>query len=90
MMVLYLYLYLSKSLNKIGRYGIVISADIAVYSKGPARPTGGAGAIAILVGPNAPIVFDNVRATYMENAYDFYKPDPCTYNRFFFLNPFFQ
>lgn len=47
-----------------------------MYPKGPARPTGGAGAIAILVGPNAPLVFDNVRSTFMDEAYDFYKPDP--------------
>ncbi len=60
----------------IGRYGIVVSADIAVYPKGPARPTGGAGAIAMLIGPNANIVIDDVRATFMDNAYDFYKPDP--------------
>jgi hydroxymethylglutaryl-CoA synthase len=60
----------------IGRYGIILSADIAVYPKGPARPTGGAGAIAMLIGPNAPLVFDDVRATFMDNAYDFYKPDP--------------
>ncbi len=54
----------------------MLSADIAVYPKGNARPTGGAGAIAMLIGPNANIVFGNTRATYMENAYDFYKPEP--------------
>ncbi len=54
----------------------MVSSDIAVYPKGNARPTGGAGAIAILVGPNAPVVFDNVRSTFIDNAYDFYKPDP--------------
>lgn len=54
----------------------MLSADIAVYPKGPARPTGGAGAIAMLIGPNANIVFDNARSTFMDNAYDFYKPDP--------------
>src|SRR5438132_5702224 len=60
----------------IGRYGIVLSTDVAVYTKGPARPTGGVGAIAILIGPDAPIVFDNVRSTFIDHAYDFYKPDP--------------
>lgn len=60
----------------VGRYGLVLSADIAVYPKGPARPTGGCGAIAMLIGPNANIVFDDVRATFMDHAYDFYKPDP--------------
>lgn len=59
-----------------GRFALVVSSDIAVYPKGNARPTGGAGSIAILVGPNAPVVFDNVRSTFIDNAYDFYKPNP--------------
>lgn len=59
-----------------GRLALAVCADIAVYAKGPARPTGGAGAIAMLIGPNAPLVFDRgLRATHMEHAYDFYKPD---------------
>ena len=37
---------------------MVVAADIAVYAKGTARPTGGAGAVAMLVGPNAPLVID--------------------------------
>lgn len=41
-----------------GRNAIVVSGDIAIYSEGPARPAGGAGACAILIGPNAPIVFE--------------------------------
>jgi len=58
-----------------GRLALVVAGDIAVYASGNARPTGGAGAIAMLVGPNAPIVFDKVRATHMAHVYDFYKPD---------------
>lgn len=59
-----------------GRLALVVCGDIAVYAKGSARPTGGAGAVAMLIGPNAPIVFDRgLRATYMKHAYDFYKPD---------------
>ncbi|KAI9101628.1 hydroxymethylglutaryl-coenzyme A synthase C terminal-domain-containing protein [Phlyctochytrium arcticum] len=59
-----------------GRYAIVVAADIAVYKTGGARPTGGAGAVAMLVGPNAPLVVDPaVRASHMEHVYDFYKPD---------------
>lgn len=59
-----------------GRLALVVCGDIAVYAQGSARPTGGAGAIAMLVGPNAPLVFDRgVRSTYMKHAYDFYKPD---------------
>ena len=29
----------------------------------------------MLIGPDAPIVFDPVRGSFMEHAYDFYKPD---------------
>ncbi|KAH8233786.1 hypothetical protein KR026_012450 [Drosophila bipectinata] len=59
-----------------GRLALAVCADIAVYAKGAARPTGGAGAVAMLVGPDAPLVFDRgLRATHMEHAYDFYKPD---------------
>nr|NVI74314.1 HMG coenzyme A synthase [Cucujiformia] len=59
-----------------GKYALVVAADIAVYAKGPARPTGGAGAVAMLIGPNAPLVFDRgVRSVYMRHVYDFYKPD---------------
>jgi hydroxymethylglutaryl-CoA synthase len=59
-----------------GRYAIVICGDIAIYSKGNARPTGGCGSIAILLGPNACIEIERNRSTYMNNFYDFYKPDP--------------
>ncbi|XP_014477666.1 PREDICTED: hydroxymethylglutaryl-CoA synthase 1 [Dinoponera quadriceps] len=60
-----------------GRWALVVTADSAVYSEGSARPTGGAGAIAILVGADAPLVFDHgLRASYMRHAYDFYKPNP--------------
>ena len=41
-----------------GRYALVVAGDVAVYPPGPARPTGGAGAIAMLIGPNAPITFN--------------------------------
>ncbi|XP_072942534.1 hydroxymethylglutaryl-CoA synthase 1 [Epargyreus clarus] len=58
-----------------GRKAIVVAGDIAVYDKGPARPTGGAGAVAMLIGPDAPLYFDGIRASYMTHAYDFYKPD---------------
>lgn len=61
-----------------GRLAIVVAADIAVYDKGNARPTGGCGAVAILIGPNAPLVFDPFRATHMTHTYDFYKPDPSS------------
>ncbi|KAM7258520.1 hypothetical protein ACFE04_014261 [Oxalis oulophora] len=59
-----------------GRYGLVVCTDSAVYAEGPARPTGGAAAIALLIGPDAPIVFESkVRASHMSHVYDFYKPN---------------
>lgn len=58
-----------------GRYAIVVCADVAIYAKGPARCTGGAGAIAFLLGPNSPLVIEpGLRAFYSRNVYDFYKP----------------
>lgn len=59
-----------------GRDAIVCTGDIALYKKGNARPTGGAGCVAMLVGPDAPLVFEpGKRGSYMQHAYDFYKPD---------------
>lgn len=58
-----------------GRDAIVVAGDIAIYAKGAARPTGGAGMVAMLIGPDAPLVVNPVHGTYMEHAYDFYKPD---------------
>ena len=58
-----------------GRYAIVVAADIAVYADGPARPTGGCGAVAILVGRNAPLRIDlRSRTTHATNVWDFFKP----------------
>ncbi|XP_057524630.1 hydroxymethylglutaryl-CoA synthase-like [Amaranthus tricolor] len=59
-----------------GRYGLVVCTDSAVYAEGPARPTGGAATIAMLVGPDAPITFESkLRGSHMAHAYDFYKPN---------------
>ena len=59
-----------------GRDAIVCTGDIALYKKGNARPTGGAGCVALLIGPDAPLVFEpGKRGSYMKHAYDFYKPD---------------
>lgn len=41
-----------------GRNAIVFAGDIAIYAEGGARPVGGAGACAFLIGPNAPLVFE--------------------------------
>lgn len=58
-----------------GRDAIVVAGDIALYKKGNARPTGGAGCVALLIGPNAPVVLEPIRGSYMAHVYDFYKPD---------------
>jgi len=59
-----------------GRLAVVVAADIAIYAQGNARPTGGAGAVAMLIGPNASLVIERgLRGTYMNHAYDFFKPD---------------
>ncbi|PGH18068.1 hydroxymethylglutaryl-CoA synthase [Helicocarpus griseus UAMH5409] len=59
-----------------GRDAIVVTGDIALYKKGAARPTGGAGCVAMLIGPDAPIVVEpGLRGSHIAHAYDFYKPD---------------
>eukprot|EP00887_Chlorella_sp_A99_P005543 scaffold1.g5543.t1 len=58
-----------------GRYAVVVMSDVSVYDAGPARPTSGAGAVALLVGPDAPLALERgLSATHMQHAYDFYKP----------------
>ena len=61
-----------------GRYAIVVCGDIAVYAPGPARPTGGGGAVAMLIGPDAPLALSGARATHAVEVYDFYKPSGAT------------
>ncbi|KAH8732221.1 hydroxymethylglutaryl-coenzyme A synthase C terminal-domain-containing protein [Phaeosphaeriaceae sp. PMI808] len=59
-----------------GRDAVVVAGDIALYKKGNARPTGGAGCVAMLIGPDAPLAIDaGLRGSYIKHAYDFYKPD---------------
>ncbi|KAI0940763.1 ATP-dependent 5'-3' DNA helicase hcs1 [Taiwanofungus camphoratus] len=57
-----------------GRNAIVVAGDIAIYAEGTGRPTGGAGACAMLIGPNAPLAFEPIHGSHMVNTYDFYKP----------------
>ena len=62
-----------------GRYAIVVAGDIAVYAEGPARPTSGCGAVAMLIGRDAPLTVDLLtRSSYACNQWDFFKPDPHT------------
>jgi 3-hydroxy-3-methylglutaryl CoA synthase len=59
-----------------GRYAIVVAADIAVYADGPARPTGGCGAVAMLVGRDAPLQINVcTRTTHACHVWDFFKPN---------------
>lgn len=43
----------------------MVAGDIAVYATGNARCTGGAGAVAILIGKDAPLVFDRGEFVFM-------------------------
>lgn len=54
----------SKNLFSLGRYALVVAGDIAVYATGNARCTGGAGAVAMLIGSEAPLVFDRGKLMY--------------------------
>jgi hydroxymethylglutaryl-CoA synthase len=59
-----------------GRDAIVVASDIALYNQPASRPTGGAGCVAMLVGPDAVLSLDpSLRGTYMKHSYDFYKPN---------------
>eukprot|EP00485_Elphidium_margaritaceum_P001294 CAMPEP_0202699642 /NCGR_PEP_ID=MMETSP1385-20130828/12860_1 /ASSEMBLY_ACC=CAM_ASM_000861 /TAXON_ID=933848 /ORGANISM="Elphidium margaritaceum" /LENGTH=543 /DNA_ID=CAMNT_0049356627 /DNA_START=155 /DNA_END=1786 /DNA_ORIENTATION=- len=58
-----------------GRYCIVIAGDIAEYEAGPARCTGGCGAVAMLIGKNGCIELENIRSSFKAHEYDFYKPN---------------
>lgn len=58
------------------RDAIVVTSDIALYKEASFRPTGGAGCVAMLVGPNALLSLDpGLRGVYMTHTYDSYKPD---------------
>lgn len=57
-----------------GRYAVVVMADVAVYDDPKSLVTGGAGAVALLIGQKPAIVFSELRASYSDDQYDFYKP----------------
>jgi hydroxymethylglutaryl-CoA synthase len=59
-----------------GRLALVVASDTAVYAPGsPAAPTGGAGAVAMLVGPDAALALEPARVTVSGDTHDFYKPE---------------
>ena len=52
----------------VGRLAIVVAADIAVYAAGSARSTGGTGAVAMLVGPDAPLVMERGKDVFSQTS----------------------
>jgi hydroxymethylglutaryl-CoA synthase len=50
-----------ESAESNGRLALVVAADIAEYAQGNARATGGCGAVAFLVGPDAPLPLERGR-----------------------------
>lgn len=53
------------------KMAIAVCADIAIYSKKNERPTGGAGAVAFLVGPDAPIILERgLRSSFCKHSFE--------------------
>ena len=68
----------------IDRLALAVCGDIAVYAAGAARPSGGAGAVAMLVGPNAPLVLErgkNVNALIVGVELLYESVSPCAISR---------
>lgn len=59
--------------NWDGRLGLVVCVDIADLEPGQSF-LNGAAAVAMLIGPRAPLVLLPERASFMRNTWDFYKP----------------
>jgi hydroxymethylglutaryl-CoA synthase len=58
-----------------GRFAVVVASDAALYAPGPARPTSGAGAVALLVGPGAGLALERrLQAVHFLHAHDFFRP----------------
>ena len=55
-----------------GRNAIVVGGDIAIYAEGSGRPTGGAGAFAMLIGPNAPLAVEREYLALFLEASEFW------------------
>ena len=55
-----------------GRDAIVMCGDIAIYKEGSARPVGGMGACAMLIGPNAPLVLEREFGPYCRKRRQFW------------------
>ncbi|TBU05350.1 3-hydroxy-3-methylglutaryl CoA synthase [Hamiltosporidium magnivora] len=58
-----------------GRYAIVVATDVALYKDLPPLPTTGAGAVAMLLGPNAALkIKRGTLSHHFANTFDFMKP----------------
>ena len=57
-----------------GLQAVVVMSDIAVYDNVTSEPTGGVGAVALLIGEGAGVVMSKQRYSYFKDVYDFYKP----------------
>ena len=65
-----------------GRLAVVVACDTAEYDPSTsAVATGGAGAVAMLVGPDAALVLEAQRSTVSKHVWDFYKPEDEPYPR---------
>ena len=65
--------------NTDNKFALVVASDLAKYDPNGApgaRATGGAGAVALLVGRNAPhlVINPNRKGHFSKNVWDFYKP----------------
>ncbi len=56
-----------------GRYGLVVCVDIADLNEEQSF-LNGAAAVAMLIGPDAPMVMQRERASHIMHTWDFYKP----------------
>jgi hydroxymethylglutaryl-CoA synthase len=57
-----------------GKYAIVVCTDTAVHPD-PVHLSGiGASAVAMLIGPRAPMILEDQRVTYIKHTWDFYRP----------------
>ena len=57
-----------------GKYAVVICSDAAVHPDPAHLSEIGASAVAMLIGPGAPMVIEPHKSTFIKNAWDFYRP----------------
>lgn len=57
-----------------GKYAIVVMSDVSVYEEPEFLALGGGGAVAVLIGENPGLLFGDIRASFSDDEYDFYKP----------------